>query len=855
MSSEPPPTFGALLKRYRTAAGLSQEALAERAGLTAQGIGAQERGLRQTPHRDTVNLLADALELSPDERRALEATVRRRHGPQPASGQPASSMALTLPIVRAPLIGREREEAEIARLLSLEETRLLTLTGPGGVGKTHLAVQVAGGLVKLFSGGVVFVALAPVDDAGLVQVTIARALGLRESGEDSLHESLIEYLREPRLLLVLDNFEHVMAAVPFVATLLGACRHLKVLATSRARLGLRDEQEIVVPPLALPDLTHLSDLAVVARSPAVILFTQRSRTVKADFALVESNASAVAGICRRLDGLPLALELAAPWIKLLPPPALLTRLERRLPLLTSTAPDLPPRHQTLRATIAWSYDLLDADEQRLFRRMAIFAGGCTLEAADAVCLEGDTSDIANGAELGAMALLQGLASLVNKSLLRQEEMVDPHTGTTEPRLFMLETVREFGEECLAASGELEALRRRHAGFFLALAEEAAPRLRGPRQRAWRERLDLEHDNLRAALRWTLESREPELGLRLAGALWHFWVTRGHLSEGRRWLEALLARAESGQSAVSAALRARALLWASTCAAEQGDYGHAVALCEESDGLSRGVGDTWSLAWSLNIRGEVARHRGDHRGATLLFEQSLALFRSLNDRWYVAMVLNNLGALTRYQADNVRATALYEESLAMMRDIGDTWSIAMILGNLGEVVRDQGHTEADTARAVALCEESLGLFRQLGDQRGMAFALDYLGVLARGRGDYERALVLYTESLGLWRRVGQQSEMATCMEGLAEAACALGEATHAARLLGAASALRDRIGAPVLPADRPDYERTLSAVRSALAHAFQPAWETGQALPLDQVVTTLLTNEKAARSLPLGPPSP
>jgi len=852
MSSEQPPTFGALLKRYRVAAGLSQEALAELAGLTAQGIGAQERGLRQTPHRDTVTMLAEALGLSPEESRALEATVRRRHGPQPASDQPATAMALTLPIVRAPLIGREREAAEIARVLSLEETRLLTLTGPGGVGKTHLAVHVAAGMVKLFSGGVVFVALAPVDDAGLVQTTIAQALGLQESGERSLHESLTEYLRERRLLLVLDNFEHVTAATPLVANLLGACRHLKVLATSRARLGLRDEQEIVVPPLALPDPTHLSDLAAVARSPAVVLFTHRSRAVRADFALVESNASAVAGICRRLDGLPLALELAAPWIKLMPPQALLARLERRLPLLTSTAPDLPPRHQTLRATIAWSYDLLEADEQRLFRRMTIFAGGCTLEAADAVCMDGDNPNIANGAERGALALLQGMASLVNKSLLRQEELIDPHTDTAEPRLLMLETVREFGEECLAASGELEALQRRHAAFFLALAEEAAPRLRGPRQRAWRERLDLEHDNLRAALRWTLEGREHELGLRLAGALWHFWVTRGHLSEGRRWLEKLLAPAEPGEPAVSAAPRARALLWASTCAAEQGDYGYAVALCEESEGLSRGIGDTWGLAWSLNIRGEVARHRGDHRDATMLFEQSLALFRSLNDRWYVAMVLNNLGALTRSQADNVRATALYEESLAMMREIGDTWSIAMILGNLGEVVRDQADTEIDTARAMALCEESLGLFRELGDQRGMAFALDYLGVLARGRGDHERAMALYTESLGLWRHVGQQSEIATCMEGLAEATCALGDATHAARLLGAASALRDRIGAPVLPADRPDYERTVTAVRSALTHAFQPAWETGQALPLDQVVTTILTNENATGSPRLGP---
>jgi tetratricopeptide (TPR) repeat protein len=580
----------------------------------------------------------------------------------------------------------------------------------------------------------------------------------------------------------------------------------------------------------------------------VALFTERAHAVKADFALTNATASAVAEICWRLDGLPLAIELAAPWVKLLPPPALLARLDQCLPLLTSKAPDLPPRQRALRDTIAWSYDLLETSEQSLFRRLAIFVGGCALEAAATVCVDGARRDPVAGEARGDIALLEDLVSLVNKSLLRQEEHLDPRTAMPEPRLLMLETVREFGLGCLAASGEMDTLRGRHAAFFLALAEEASPRLRGPAQRAWLERLDLEHDNLRAALRWTQESGEAELGLRLAGALWQFWITRGHMSEGRRWLESLLEGAEAPEGVVSPAVRTRALLWAGTFAAEQGDYGRAAALCEESDALSRDLGDTWGMGWSLNVRGELARHRGDHQGAIALFERSLALFRSLDDRWYAAVVLNNLGALARYQADNARAAALYEESLVMTREIGDPWSTAMILGNLGEVARDQG----DTARAAALCEESLRLFRELGDQRGMAYALTYLGVIACKRGDYESALALYTESLTLWRHVGQQSEIATCLEGLAEAACALGHATHAARLLGAAAALRDRLGVPVPPADRPVYERTVMAVNSALEHAFLPAWEAGHALSPDQITREIFTIQQADQSVPVRP---
>jgi non-specific serine/threonine protein kinase len=368
-----------------------------------------------------------------------------------------------------------------------------------------------------------------------------------------------------------------------------------------------------------------------------------------------------------------------------------------------------------------------------------------------------------------------------------------------------------------------------------LAEVAEPQLRGPGQEQWLARLDVERDNLRVALQWAQERRAAEQGLRLATALSHFWLRRGHLSEGRRSLEALLAPVSGGEQPVSSAARLPALLWAATFATEQGDYGRAIALCEESEALCKEVGNNWGLAWLLNIRGELARHQGDLQAAAAPFEQSLALFRSLDDRWYLAMVLNNLGALARYAADNGRATVLYEESLAMLRVIGDTWSVAMILTNLGEVARDQG----DLARALALCTESLELFRALGDPRSTAFALSHLGVVARARGEYAQAMALYTESLALWQQVGQRAEIAACLEGLAEALCALDQAAKAVRLLGAAAALRERIGAPVLPADRPDYERSISAARSALSAAFSPAWAAGQALPLDAAIALAL----------------
>lgn len=482
--------FGALLKRYRVAAGLTQEGLAERAGLSAKAISALERGARQVPRRDTVQLLADALALAGPERDALEATVRRRLGPAHAAPLPA------LPAPLTPLVGRAQAEADVARLLHRPEVRLLTLTGPAGVGKTRLALQVAWDLGATYPDGVAFVALAALRDPALVLPTIARTLGLRDAGGRPLDKTLLAALRDRSLLLVLDNLEQVLVAGPAIAEVVAACPGVTVLATSRARLRVRGEHEYPVPPLALP--ASGADDQGVAGVAAVALFVQRARALQPDFVLTTATATPVAEICRRLDGLPLALELAATRIKVLPPRALLARLGQRLILLTDGPRDAPPHQRTLRATLAWSYDLLTPDQQALFRQLAVFVGGCTLETAEAVCAPDDGPD--------RPPLLDGLAQLVDQSLLvvdRGAAVEDGDRGadSVEPRYGMLETLREYGLEALAARGETDVVHRRHALHYLALVEAALPWLTGPHQVAWFARLEREHDNVRAALQW------------------------------------------------------------------------------------------------------------------------------------------------------------------------------------------------------------------------------------------------------------------------------------------------------------------------------------------------------------------
>jgi predicted ATPase/class 3 adenylate cyclase len=534
-----------------------------------------------------------------------------------------------LPVQPTPLVGRVREVGAVCALMHRDEVRLVTLTGPGGIGKTRLGLQVAAELSESFADGVFFVDLAPLRNPSLVLSTIAQIIGIQEAAGQPLLERLADVLQQKQLLLLLDNFEQVMSAAMQVADLLSACPSLKVLVTSRERLHVRAEHEFAVPPLALLDPNRLPELATLAQSEAVALFLERAQATKSDFQLNPTNARAIAEICARLDGLPLAIELAAARIKLLSPQALLARLDQRLTVLTSGARDVPARHQTLRHTIAWSYDLLSAQEQRLFRRLAVFVGGCTPEAVESVSTAVDDTNA---------DLLDSMASLLDKSLLQRVEQ-----DGDEPRFAMLETIREYGLEMLASAGEEQATRMAHAAYYLALAERAEPELSGPQQLIWFERLEREHDNLRAALSWLLEQgaheQSKEHALRLGGALSRFWEIRGYVSEGWRWLERVLEISRGERSAV----RAKALIGAGALASLQDDFGQAEALCEEGMALCRELGDRRGSATALSSLGYAALMRSNYAAAHAQLEEALTLFREVGDTANSVYALHRLAS--------------------------------------------------------------------------------------------------------------------------------------------------------------------------------------------------------------------
>jgi predicted ATPase/class 3 adenylate cyclase len=723
-----------------------------------------------------------------------------------------------LPLQPTPLVGREREVAEVTQRLSASGTRLLTLTGPGGTGKTRLALQAAVELLEEFKEGTFFVSLAALTDPELVTSAIAAPLGVVEAADRSLEEGIKEYLREKKFLLVLDNFEQVLEGAQLVGQLLAACPALKVLATSRIPLGLYGEREYPVPPLSLPDPEQLPSLQSLTQYEAVRLFVERAQDARSDFSVTNENAPAVAEICARLDGLPLAIELAAARVKVLGPQKMLDRLSDRLKLLARGARDLPERQRTLRATMEWSHALLQEDEKVLFARLSVFAGGRTLEGIEAVCdAQGDLP----------VDVLDGVESLVDKSLLREEE-----GPGGEPRFVMLETVHEYAREKLEESGEAEELRRLHARYFLALAEEAEPELKGPRQYEWLERLEAEHDNIRAALSWVLEEGEIELGLRLAGALRRFWHVRGYFDEGRRWLEQALTK----DSRASASSRAKALDAVGGLAHDQGDIDRAEAAAQEGLKLSaRADTESGRVASFRRTLGISAEREGDYERATELYEESLALYREAEDTWGIAASLLSLANVLVAREEHERAKELYREALILSRESGDPDQFATGLANLGY----EHLLEGDHEQATVLNEEAARLYRDRGSRGGLVYALDNLAWAALERGDHERARVLHEETLALCRELGDKLIGSESLEGLACAAAARGEAERSARLFGTARSL----GYQQAPAERALREPYLAEARSLLEEAaWKAALAEGQAMTFEEAVFYALAGE-------------
>jgi predicted ATPase/DNA-binding SARP family transcriptional activator len=827
---------------------------------------------------------------------------------QPSNLGPATGPRGNLPQPLSAFIGREKECREVRACLS--SARLLTLTGTGGIGKTRLALRIADECAGEYADGAWFVNLAALADAALVPQVVAHALRVPEAPGCPLMETLQDALGVRQLLLVLDNCEHLIDACARLAdTLLSRCPHLRILATSRQALRLTGETVWPVSPLSLPEPgareTERRTPEALMEFEAIHLFVERAAAASSGFALGESNASATAEVCRRLDGIPLAIELAAARLRALPIEQIAARLDDRFRLLTGGSRAALPRQQTLRATLDWSYDLLSEPERILLRRLSVFAGGWTLEAAEAVCADDQgptTNDQREGADVGRSSWVLGrdeildlLASLVEKSLVVYEEPGThaagyPRSGSrcAGARHRLLETVRQYFSERLLESGEGDATRGRHLDYFLALAEAAEPQLTGAQQVEWLERLETEHDNLRAALAFSRSDvglrmsdlPSSEMGLRLAGALWRFWSVRGYLTEGRDRLaqalasapEASASRAKALEKAGSLAYRqadyraARSLQEESLAirrelgdragiaaslrnlglvAYSQGDYGVARALQEESLAIGRELGNRRGIAASLNCLGVLIAHQqGDYGAARLLYEASLAIRRELGDRVGIADSLRNLGSVAYQQGDYGAARSLFEESLQVRRELGDRLGIAGSLHDLGLVAYQQG----DYGVARSLFEESLQVRRELGDRLGIAGSLHNLGLVAYSQGDYGVARSLYEESLAIRRELGDRGGIAAPLEALAALACEgqgqPGAGEVAAHLFGAAAALREAIGAPVPPSEQEAHNRQLRLAREMLGEeAFAAAWAEGRAMSLEDAVAFALSETR------------
>jgi predicted ATPase/class 3 adenylate cyclase/Tfp pilus assembly protein PilF len=744
----------------------------------------------------------------------------------PADFPPLRSLNIlpnNLPTQLTTFIGREREIAEVKRLLS--EARLLTLTGWGGAGKTRLALQVAAEVLEGFTDGVWLVELASLSDPDFVPHTVASAVDVREQPGRPILATLCEYLRPKHVLLVLDNCEHLVAACARLAdTLLRACPNLRILATSREALGIAGETTWRVPPLSLPDPRRLPPPEGLSAYAAVRLFIERAVAVLPTFTVTNENAPWIAQVCHRLDGIPLAVELAAVRVKALSVEQIAARLDDRFRLLTGGSRTAMPHHQTLRATIDWSHDLLSDPERIVFRRLAAFAAGFTLEAAEMVCA-GDGVDESEVLDL--------LMRLVDKSLVMTEEQ----DGTARYRL--LETVQEYTRERLRKSEEAEGVQRRHRDWYLGLAERAGPELFGANQAAWFDRLEVEQGNLRAALRSSIERGGTEAALRLVGVLWRFWAVRGHFEEGSGWLKAVLEAVERNSDAPPA-LRAKALNVAGYLALSQGAYATARTLLEESLAIQRQLGDKAQIAISLSNLGTAVLHQGDVAMARELLEEGLTIRRESGDKVDIAGSLNDLGAVAIEQGDYAAARSLLEEALTIRRELGDKAGIAASLNNLGMVAIQQ----RDYAAARVFLGESLPLCREIGDKWLHALALNTLGDLTRTQGDHAAARPLYEESLAISVQLEDQRGIAYCLEGLAAVASELGQRNRAAQLFAAAEALREGSGGQLRTFERADHDRVVAAVRAGLGdQQFISAWAEGRAMAPEQAIEYALGRER------------
>ena len=777
--------------------------------------------LRPGVPKDVMRALERALAKDPVERyptmtqfiEALNAATVRAHAEAMREGS-ATGVPSSLPLAATSFLGREKEMAEAKEILAT--TRLFTLTGSGGTGKTRLAIQVAAETLERFPDGVWFVELAPLTDPDLLPKAIANAAGIREVPGESINDTIAAAIRERRALVLLDNCEHVLDAVArIVHRLLSTCPNLRVLTTSRESLGVHGEVTYRVPSLAVPSAAEPATPERVLASSAARLFFERASAGTPDFAVTPQNAPALAAICRRLDGVPLAIELAAARARSLPVEQIEARLDGRFRLLTGGSRTALPRQQTLRALIDWSYDLLNETEKEMVSHLSVFSGGWTLQSAESVC----------GAErIEDWEVLDLLTSLVDKSLVVYEES----NGAARYRL--LETVRQYARDRLLEEGVTVSWRDRHLDHFLAFAEEAAPHLLGREQSLWHARLEADYENLRAALDWSEDAEErSSKNLRLCSALQWLWFARGHFSEGR----ARLARALAQDTGGDLPHRAGALNGAANLAYAQGDYGEARALHEESLGIRRILNDRVGIATSLNNLASVSYFEGDLETAYERIGESLAIRRQLGDGPGIASCLNNLAMIAQKREDYATARAHLSESLALRRAVGDRSGIAAVLHNLGVIDMQQ----RDYPHARSHWEESLSIRNEMGDRAGAALTLQTLGALALEQGDLPMARARFTEALHVSQDLGMQLQIASSLEGLAPVTAQSGQHERAVRFFAAAARIREAIGAPAPPSEQSLRDREIDEVRQALGeHAFTAAWTAGRALTTAELAT-------------------